>query len=222
MHACMTTPIVAFVSQKGGAGKSSLAYALAWELQKRHGPTLIVDMDSPQLSLVKNVQVAQSRGHTPPHVREFGVDLHRFLPDLAKDYSAVVIDTPGRSGEHQRAAMVAADAVFVPVVFDGMHTLAIEDTLEALAEARKLKRSLRAAIIVTQQMPRAELSEMARKTLAKTGLPVLRTEIFSRTAWRNAAASHLALGVEDPWCRAAMEMRSLTDEIERFTKLKRG
>jgi chromosome partitioning protein len=214
----MTTPIVSFVSQKGGAGKSSLAYAYAWEMQKRHGPTLIVDMDDPQLSLAKNAAIAKEKGFDPPRVECMGLEITERLPRLAKEFAAVVIDTPGRSGPHQRAAMVASTAVFVPVVFDGMHTLAIEDTLEALAEARRVSRGLRAAIIITQQMPRAELSDMARNALKKTGLPVLRTEVFSRTAWRNANAAHLALGVEDPWCRAAEELRALTDDIEKFIK----
>ena len=212
------TPIFSFVSQKGGAGKSSLAYAIAWELQRRHGPTLIVDLDTPQFSLVKNAAIAREKGYSPPTVMTLSLPLRDTLPRAARDFAAVVIDTPGRSGDHQRAAMVASDAVFVPVVFDGMHTLAVTDTLAELASARKLKRSLRAAIIITQQMPRAELSDLARETLEKLGLPVLGTEVFSRTAWRNANASHLALGVEDPWCRAAQEMKALTDDIEKFTK----
>lgn len=212
------TPIVSFVSQKGGAGKSSLAYAVAWEIQRRRGQTLLVDMDAPQLSLMKNAAIAREKGYEPPETVAMGLDVVKRLPTMASRYSAVVIDTPGRSGDFQRAAIIASNAVFVPVVFDGMHTLAIEDTLAALAEARRVKGSLRAAIIITQQMPRAELTLMARSSLMKTGVPVLRTEIFSRTAWRNANAAHLALGVEDPWSRAAAELRALTDDIERFTK----
>lgn len=218
-------PVISLVSQKGGAGKSSLTYALGWELKRRHGQTLLLDMDARQLSLLKNVAIAKEKGFDPPAVMEmspkelYGSDA---LSLIAKDYSAVLIDTPGWSGEPQRAAMIASDVVFVPVVFDGMNTLAIEDTLATLEEARKIKKSLRAAIIITQQMPRGELASMARRVLSKTGLPILRTEIFSRIAWRYANTAHVALGVEDPWSRAAEEMRALTDDVEKFIKGTRG
>lgn len=219
-------PVITFASQKGGAGKSSLSAALAWELQRRHGPVLVVDMDSRQRSLLKNYALALEAGLEAKVTKtvELGLDLYKpeVLPTIAKDYSAVVIDTPGWSGEPQRAAMLASDLVLVPVIFDGMNTLAIEDTLDTLGQARKLKRSLRAAIVINQQLSRTELSEQARKVLQATGLPILRTEVFVRNSWRRASSAHLPLGAYDPWSRAAREVRSLTDDVERFIRKWKG
>ncbi len=218
-------PIIAFVSQKGGAGKSAIGYSLAWELQRRHGRVLIVDMDG-QLSLRKQVARAKKLGLDPPEVMAVAEeDVGRAWKELrerASDYAAVVIDTPGRSGKIQRAALMAADLAVVPVVFEQMGVDAEDDTLETLREAKKRRPKLEAAIVINQQLSRGNLAPLARAALKALGLPIFKTELYTRQDWRAASNAHVGVAEYARSRNAGRELRNLTTEIERLTDLPRG
>lgn len=218
-------PIIALVSQKGGAGKSAIGYSLAWELQRRHGRVLIVDMDA-QSSLRKQVARAKELGLDPPEVMAVGEEdverAWRALRERAQDFAAVVIDTPGRSGKIQRAALMAADLAVVPIVYEQMGVDAADDTLATLQEARKAKRGLQAAIVINQQLSRGELAPLARNALKGLGLPIFKTELYIRQDWRAAGNAHVGVAEYARSRTAGRELRRLTTEIERLTDLPRG
>jgi chromosome partitioning protein len=216
--------IISLVSQKGGAGKSALAYAMGYELQQLQpsARVLLVDMDA-QATVLKHATIARGelqRADVPECVA-FGPDIYRRLEKLPGSFTHVLVDTPGRSGDEQRAALLASTLALVPVVFDGSNTLALEDTLLTIREAQARRPALRACLVLTQQLPRTELASSARETLKQTGLPVLRSEVYTRSAWRYAANASLPVGAWAPSSKAALEARALTHEVLRLMHPKR-
>lgn len=105
--------IVAFVSQKGGVGKTTLAGHLAVEAEKQGaGPVALLDTD-PQGSLASwwNVRTAE----TPIFVRGELSNLKTQLDQLAgAGVGLVIIDTPPAITENIASVVRQADLVVIP------------------------------------------------------------------------------------------------------------
>jgi chromosome partitioning protein len=105
--------IIAFVSQKGGVGKTTLAGHLAVEAEKRGaGPVALLDTD-PQGSLASwwNVRKAE----TPIFVRGELANLRSQLAQLeAAGVGLVIIDTPPAITENITTVVQQADLVVIP------------------------------------------------------------------------------------------------------------
>jgi chromosome partitioning protein len=105
--------IIAFASQKGGVGKTTLAGHLAVEAEKQGaGPIALLDTD-PQGSLAAwwNVRAA----NTPIFVRGELANLKNQLDQLAAaGIGLVLIDTPPAITENITAVVRQADLVLIP------------------------------------------------------------------------------------------------------------
>jgi chromosome partitioning protein len=105
--------IVAFVSQKGGVGKTTLAGHLAVEAERQGaGPVALLDTD-PQGSLASwwNVRTAE----TPIFVRGELSNLRGQLDQLdAAGVGLVIIDTPPAITENIATVVRQADLVVIP------------------------------------------------------------------------------------------------------------
>ncbi len=103
---------IAFVTQKGGAGKSTLAASLAVAAQDMKETVCVVDMD-PQGSLTN---WARTRGCDDVTVVASGAArLPGTLAGLAaKGFTLAIIDTPGAEGPASSAAMATADLNIIP------------------------------------------------------------------------------------------------------------
>lgn len=206
--------ILALVSQKGGVGKSTLAVSIAWELQARGARVLAVDAD-PQGTLRVTGEVAAELGLKAPSIVALGKDLYRpdQLPQLAKAFDHVVIDTPGRLGDVQRAALMVADVALVPVGQSAADTWGVTETLEVVKQAQILRPELRAVLVLTRKLPRTALGRAARDVLAGAGLPLLTAETTLRVAWQEALAAGAGVAQYAPQDAAALELRDLVDEL---------
>jgi chromosome partitioning protein len=105
--------VVAFVSQKGGVGKTTLAGHLAVEAERQGaGPVALLDTD-PQGSLASwwNVRTAE----TPIFVRGELANLRNQLDQLdAAGVGLVIIDTPPAITENIATVVRQADLIVIP------------------------------------------------------------------------------------------------------------
>ena len=120
---------LAFVSGKGGTGKTTSSVFMAAALHKQ-GRTLAIDAD-PQGSL----QAWSAKGELPFTVVSMPTaHIHRQIKDLAADYEHVVIDTPPGDMAITRSAILAVPLVIVPVSATGLDIDRLRPTWEALAD----------------------------------------------------------------------------------------
>lgn len=200
--------IVAFINQKGGVGKTTLALNLAGEWAGKGKRVTLIDAD-PQGSALDWSQQRSRKGMARN-------TLHREAPELARDADHIVIDGPPRVAGLMRSALLAADLVLIPVQpspFDGW---ASAEMLALVAEARIYRPELTARFVLNRCAARTVLARETAEALADHDPPALAATIGQRVAFAAAAQSgRLVCELEDATA-AAGEITALTHEIERL------
>ena len=183
--------ILALCGQKGGAGKTTAAVAIAVEMAARGRRVLLVDLD-PQGSLRTWGDVAaEAKAEHTPTVVALGAGVHRHLPPLTDAYDATVIDCPPAQGELQRAAMMLADVALLPCGPAALDVWAAAASADLVKEAMASKAELRAAVLITRKIPGTVLGARARGAIELLGLPVLGAELGQRVTYQEAPAAGL-------------------------------
>jgi len=209
--------IVALVGQKGGIGKSTTAICLAMAALERGFKVLIVDAD-PQGTVRTWSEVAAENGRSVPTVVAMGATMHRpgQLDAVAGGYDLVLIDCAPRHGDIQRSALMIADLAILPCGPSAADAWALAGSLELLNEARTLRESLNACVVITRKQGRTVLGRAARSVLTQSGLTVLDAELSFRVSYQEAIAAGSGPTHHCPRDPAAREVRALLVEVERF------
>ena len=195
---------IAVVSQKGGAGKTTLAVHLATEAA-RSFITLIVDTD-PQATASR---WSEWRGGREPEVIDCGApSLLAGKLSRAADLGAelAVIDTPPHADAMARQAASLADLILIPCRPRAFDLAAIEATAELVRSSRKP-----AFVVFNAGPPRAPLiyREAAELITTGFGLSLAPVALSDRAAFHHSAGAGQTAVEFDPEGKAAAELQAL-------------
>ena len=194
--------VLAFVTQKGGTGKSSLAVSLAVAAQEAGTRSYLLDLD--QQGTAKSW--FERREAEAPEVA--AIEANRVPAALAalkkQGVQLVIIDTPGVDSPATVAAMQAADLCAIPArpsIAD------IEATRPTVQSLMKLGRPF---CFVLNQVPagRSGRASDAFRVLQLSGA-VAGVTLATRTDHVDALAAGLGVTERDPAGKAATEVREL-------------
>jgi chromosome partitioning protein len=195
---------IAIVSQKGGAGKTTLAVNLAAEAA-RSRVSLIIDTD-PQATASR---WGQWRGGGDPEVVDCGAP-SLLAGKLAKaaelGADLAVIDTPPHADAMARQAARLADLLLIPCRPRAFDLAAIEATAELVRSSRKP-----AFVVFNAGPPRAPhiYRDAANLIGGEFGLEIAPVVLPERAAFHHSVAAGLTAPEQDVQGKAAGEIRAL-------------
>jgi chromosome partitioning protein len=203
---------VAMAGQKGGAGKSTLAIALASELHKRGLRTLLVDADQ-QGSSATWGQVAAEQGASAPDVIMMGANLHVQLPSVSRGYDVVIIDCPGRSDAQQRGALAVADMALIPVTPDTTDMWALDGTLRIVREACVFRPQLQPWLVLNKMRAGTSEAASARELFEAAGIPLMQATMGLRITYGRFTSAGVGVTSFEPGGKASEEVLAWVDEV---------
>jgi chromosome partitioning protein len=198
---------IVLASQKGGAGKTTLAAHLAVMAEKAgEGPCVLIDTD-PQASLAAwwNGRAAETPAFAPTTLKELSAKLEA-LANAKFKYA--VIDTPPAITEAIRAVVALADFVLIPTRPSPHDLRAVGSTVELAAGAGRPF-----AFALTQAKANSRLTVQAMGALSEHGV-VASTIIHDRVDYASSMVDGRTVMEIDPRGRAAAEIT----ELWRFCK----
>lgn len=194
--------IIAIVSQKGGAGKTTLALHLAVAAERDGQSAAIIDLD-PQASATSWGDSREAE--TPAVVSAQAARLPQVL-EAARDAGAalVIIDTAPHSESTALAASRAADLILIPCRPAILDLRAIGSTIDLAKLADKP-----AAVVLNTIPPRGSLGEEAKLAVAGYGVEIAPVQLGQRAAYQHALTAGLTAQEYEPNGKAAEEIAQL-------------
>lgn len=181
--------VFSLISQKGGAGKSTLARQLA-VLAGETGASILIDRDPQETSTKwwQRRQALQPLPERPDLLNLDGSDLSAATKELARRPGVVFVDTRPAVAEPEAEAARVADLVIVPV-------RPSSDDLEAVGETLKILRRLdKRAVVIVNAAKNEMRARDARAALSRYPVPVCPTHIGDRAVYLDAALEGRGIG----------------------------
>jgi chromosome partitioning protein len=209
-------PVLSFLNQKGGVGKTTLATNIATALAQQGYKVFFIDAD-PQGSAL-DWSAAREGEALFPVVGLPKETLHREIAALSAPYSWTIIDGPPRVHTVAKSAIVASDMVLIPVQPSPYDVWAAKEVVDLIGEVRVIKEDLKAAFAVNRKVVGTAIGRDVAEALAGYPIAVLAATISQRIAFAETATIGLSVLEVDPQGQAAVEIRSLASAIlEMFT-----
>lgn len=205
---------IAFLSQKGGSGKSTTAAAVAYAALQRGQRVVILDTD-PQASLSR---WGRRRGESADFIAR-GV-LEADLPDMVETAKAggadlIIIDTAGNANSAAIRAAKLADLVLIPSPPNRVDL----ETLETSKQMVSMGGNPPAFVVLTKvpHHERDDLAEVETVIARKFGLEVAPVCTALRKAYGKGMDSNLSPQEIERDGKAAAEINALLDFVNTFT-----
>lgn len=198
---------IAFVTQKGGSGKSTLCINLAVAAQEAGKSVCILEMD--RQATVSDW--AENRSAEGPEVAQIeAAQIDEVIGKLkGAEYDYVFIDTPGVDSAGALAAMRAADLCLIPCRPTPADLRAFKPTLAAVY---RLDKSF--AFVLNQAPPRSYRVRDASDGLAALGM-LAEIAIVTRNDHQDAIGLGQGVTEFNPAGQAADEVRRLWAWVEK-------
>lgn len=203
--------IIAFVNQKGGTGKSTLACNIAVEAGMNNKKVLLIDADTQGSGMafrsLREKDDIKAIAITTP-------TLHKDIKSF-KDFDFIIIDAGGRDSAVFRSAIMSCDLIIIPVLPSQFDIWGATDTIEILKEARAYK-EIKAYFLLNQVISRTLVSKEAIKALEefKDDVGILKSVLCLRVDYKNSVAEGKGVNEYKKDSKAGKEIHSLYKEIK--------
>lgn len=194
--------VIGFLSQKGGAGKTTLAVHTAVAAHEAGIGVVLIDTDPQRSATVWG----EARQEDAPVVATADVsDLHRVLDAARGDgMGLAIVDAAPHAAPAAASIARSADLIAIPCRPTAFDLAAVEGAVRIVRAA-----GARGAFVLSACPFRAPEIAETREALSGYGLPVAPVEITDRRAFARAVASGRAVTEFESDGKAAGEIRAL-------------
>lgn len=216
--------VIAFVNQKGGVGKSTLATNAAAIMSENYRVVLL-DTDEQGSSELwcnardedysENYKVRGFSKHYKKTVNASAVTID--LEDIASTCDIVVVDTPGRNEFVSLGVISAVNLVIIPLTPGNYSLWSSDATIQLIQKVAAIKSNDFAARFLLNRRDRRKVSGEMEEVLKEYDIPLMNTTIGNRNIYENSSGglSVLEIGARSASDREGQrEMRELVGEIE--------
>ena len=190
--------IITLAHQKGGVGKSTLAFNLAHKF-KAHVKTAVVDID-PQGTMIQISPMIEGYAvlNKPKNIKDL----------LGLDYDVIFVDTPPYLSNLLTDLIVYSDLIIVPTKAGIADLMAIRSTINMLKESKAENKSL---IVFNMVKPNTTITDEIKSMTSEYGIEISKTAVSDLVAFTRSFVNN---GLEKSSNRNAQnQLDELTEEI---------
>lgn len=217
--------IIAIANQKGGPGKTTITMSLAGALAKKKYRVMVADTD-PQGSSLRWSASAEEKNPFPAVVSglsQAGKNTHRELKKVLDLHDFILVDCPPAiDSPVPQSVLLVADLALLPVIPSPVDLWAAQGIVDLIGRVENINENLKARVIINQAES-TNLSGEVVDILKDFGIPVLKSQLRRRTAYREAALYGTTVYELGSKARPAIdEINKLTKEVLRVLGVKNG
>ncbi len=227
----MKTNIITLAHQKGGTGKSTLAWNLAVEMGKKfksygYNKFVFVDLDN-QESVTMTNRLRMRYGQEPLEIVRFTDDervkLEEFINSIEDD-TLVIIDSGGYDADLNRLAIIASDYVITPVSSDYMEIFGLQKFKTILEELSSIKKETVVVNVVLNKIdPKLkDFKDIVDFINEIKNFELMETVLRFRSDYKHSIGYGFSVKELDKKSKSSEEIASLIKEIEKRAGLKNG
>jgi chromosome partitioning protein len=215
--------IISISNQKGGVGKSTIAFNLAAALAERKNSVFVVDAD-PQgtISMWAKARARHEANKINPHIvfTESPWPPEEILKlSEEKKYDFIIIDCGPANNKAMKATLVVSALTIIPVSPSPLDINSARSTIELIEEgARRGATKSKVFLLISKKIVGTNLAKEARQTCQMLKLPIFKTEISQRIALCESAITGQSVLEYAPNSAAAEEFIALEKEVKKCLK----
>jgi chromosome partitioning protein len=206
--------IVTFASSKGGVGKSTTCAAIASALALEGARVLLIDLDQNR-TLDRWARKAPITGLTVTAVEPQKFWAFFRDQEASGQFDHICIDLPGNREVTLYKALARSDLVVIPAQAsepDLREALVVVSDIRDVAETAG--RSIPYRLLLTKVFPlRTRVTDYAYAELERRGLPLFRTALVERSAYREMFLNGQPPTITEPEKGAGLEVVNLLAEM---------
>lgn len=207
--------IITFASSKGGVGKSTTCAAVASALALEGARVLLIDLDQNR-TLERWSRKAPIANLTVEAIETIDFGAAFRARENSGNYDHICIDLPGTREVTLFKALARSDLVVIPA------QASEPDLREALVVVRDIRdiadttgRMIPYRLLLTKVYPlRTRVTDFAYKELERLGVPLFRTALVERSAYREMFLNGQPPTITEPEKGAGLEVMSLLAEMK--------
>lgn len=223
--------IIAFVNQKGGVGKSTLATNTAAILSENYR-VLLLDTDEQGSSelwcnardedFADRFKVRGFSKHYKKTVNASAVTID--LEDIAAGCDIVIVDTPGRNEFVSLGVISAANLVIIPLTPGNYSLWSSDTTMQLIQKVAAIRLEDFAARFLLNRRDKRKVSDEMEHALKNYDISLMKTTIGNRNIYENSSSglSVMEIGARSVSDREGQrEMKEFVTEIENILGINR-
>lgn len=213
--------IIVVSHQKGGVGKSTVAWNLAINFQKHHNVEL-VDLDVQKTLTYTNEIRKQHERLKPLTIKHFSTpkDFKKYINGDSDDRVSIV-DAGGFDSSMNRLAIVIADLIITPVSDRSFELLGIKTFEKVLMDLNSLvEQTIKVKVLLNNITPQKSKLDGLKSFINKSPHFELFETILRHRADYDKSAGEGKSAIEyNPKSKAAKEMKELSKEVKKILNI---